>query len=262
MASPKKITLYIVRHGESRGNVERKVFPAVEDYLTDKGKQQAIALGQHLKDVVITRAYSSDYSRTLETAKLVIQHQSASNALGGEDITLDKRLRERDLGVYEGLTYREALLDVIKSKVHVNKLVIPQAETFDAINARADAFFKEVLTEAFDSDVQNETILAVTHALFMNRVMLYLEPDSEYSALFDWKVVHGWETKCQKVMTNASYMQLEATKGEGGKVHLTFLKIHERNHLLAEDQSGGNDLLRKFIEANPEGQFLSSCLQV
>jgi broad specificity phosphatase PhoE len=109
---PASITL--VRHGESMGNLadtraqeaEAEVLDLddrdADVALSPRGREQAAAIGRWLDegsrrfpDVVI----SSPYRRAAETAQ---------RALAGTQLTIahDERLRERDLGLFDGLTGR------------------------------------------------------------------------------------------------------------------------------------------------------------
>jgi broad specificity phosphatase PhoE len=106
-------TLTLVRHSESVGNLadaeaQRKGVDRLEldirdaDVgLSDAGRQQADALAAWLKQAAEgerpTVVVSSPYRRALETA------QRATEGLDLE-VVLDERLRERDLGVFDGLT--------------------------------------------------------------------------------------------------------------------------------------------------------------
>jgi broad specificity phosphatase PhoE len=105
--------LVLVRHGESVGNVAdaraRQRRAARLDLstrdpdtpLSDRGERQAEVLAQAVAglapdarpDVVL----SSPYVRAAQTARIVA-------APGDLDVSLDERLRERDLGVFDGLT--------------------------------------------------------------------------------------------------------------------------------------------------------------
>ena len=69
---PKKI--YLVRHGESEGNVDKKVYRDVPDWkieLTQKGQEQASEAARQL-DSSISRStimYVSPWVRTKQTAQ-------------------------------------------------------------------------------------------------------------------------------------------------------------------------------------------------
>ena len=104
--------LVLVRHGESVGNLadaEARSRGAgrldldtrdPDTPLSERGRRQATVLARHVgaaeghrPDVIL----SSPYARAAETARIVA-------AAVGLDPVLDERLRERDLGVFDGLT--------------------------------------------------------------------------------------------------------------------------------------------------------------
>jgi broad specificity phosphatase PhoE len=112
MASPK---LFLIRHGESTANVAASAAEAagLESIAVDArdadiplsalGEQQAVALGVRLDAELgghpeFARVWSSPYRRATQTARL---------ALGGATpITVDERLRDRELGIIDALTVR------------------------------------------------------------------------------------------------------------------------------------------------------------
>jgi broad specificity phosphatase PhoE len=113
LAGPTELVL--VRHGESRGNVaDRAARDAralrldlemrdADMPLSDLGTQQAKALGRHIAafddDAKPTTVFSSPYERAAATA------QVAASAAGlGDAVALDERLRERELGAFDGMT--------------------------------------------------------------------------------------------------------------------------------------------------------------
>jgi len=108
--------LWLVRHGESVGNVARQAaldaglaeinidHRDIDVPLSDLGQQQAVALGRWfernsadgLPDVVL----ASPYVRANHTASLVAQHGGFADA----EFILDERLREKEFGVLDRLT--------------------------------------------------------------------------------------------------------------------------------------------------------------
>ena len=94
-------TLVLVRHGETMWNRERRVQGWAPVGLTDKGSRQADALAAAIDDrYAVDRIISSDLRRTLETARPI------GRAVDCEP-TPDRRWRERDFGVLQGLGYGE-----------------------------------------------------------------------------------------------------------------------------------------------------------
>ena len=110
--------LWIVRHGESAGNVARVAADAaglpridiagrdVDVPLSPLGEQQACALGgwfaamppDEQPDVVVT----SPYLRAVRTAELVRECGGVSPDL--PEFTVDERLREKEFGILDRLT--------------------------------------------------------------------------------------------------------------------------------------------------------------
>lgn len=111
-AGPAEIVL--VRHGESLGNVADRAAIAAKAHrlnspdsdervaLSETGQQQADALGEHVasmpEDERPTVVVSSPYRRA---------HNTAERALAAldVDILVDERLRERELGIFDGVTW-------------------------------------------------------------------------------------------------------------------------------------------------------------
>ena len=92
--------LFMIRHGETEGNV-KKIYYSQEDLpLTEKGRQQALALRPFLSKFTFDRVYASDLSRALETAQLMLP--------GCEPIQTPL-LREYKMGWIDGMTHAEVL---------------------------------------------------------------------------------------------------------------------------------------------------------
>lgn len=109
--------LWIVRHGQSAGNVARELAYAeglsridlthrdVDIPLSDLGREQAAALGRWFgsfepagrPDVLLT----SPYVRAVQTAELF---RDAGGCARDLSICLDERLREKEFGILDGLT--------------------------------------------------------------------------------------------------------------------------------------------------------------
>ncbi|WP_445155670.1 histidine phosphatase family protein [Arthrobacter sp. Hor0625] len=106
--------LVLVRHGESEGNIAATLaretgahvinVPArdADVGLSETGREQALALGRLLAGVPEagrSAVWSSPYARARQTAELAVQ-------TGGwrEQIRLDERLRDRELGILDMLT--------------------------------------------------------------------------------------------------------------------------------------------------------------
>lgn len=99
------LQVYLVRHGETVWNAERRIQGQSDSPLTEKGEQQAHQVGERVKHLGITHVIASDLGRTRRTAEII------ADACGCT-VTLDPRLRELNMGVLEkrpldGLTAEE-----------------------------------------------------------------------------------------------------------------------------------------------------------
>lgn len=91
-----------VRHGETDWNRNARMQGWAPTDLNDTGREQATAAGEWLADAYdIDRVSASDLRRTRATADRIC------DALSDLPVEYDSAWRERDLGVYQGLTYGE-----------------------------------------------------------------------------------------------------------------------------------------------------------
>ena len=88
------LQVYLVRHGETQWNAERRIQGQSDSPLTAKGEQQAMQVATRAKERGITHIISSDLGRTRRTAEIIAQ-------ACGCDIIFDSRLRELNMGVLE-----------------------------------------------------------------------------------------------------------------------------------------------------------------
>ncbi|OQY13694.1 MAG: hypothetical protein B6I31_00685 [Desulfobacteraceae bacterium 4572_19] len=92
--------LHIIRHGETKWNVERKMQGHLDSPLTEKGIAQAFLVKKCLSKETIDFIYSSSCKRTIETATIIS---------GDKSIIPNDNLKEIKLGIMEGKN-----LDTIK----------------------------------------------------------------------------------------------------------------------------------------------------
>ena len=93
--------LILIRHGETLWNTQLRMQGSLDSDLTPKGELQIKALGEWMKEVPFDYLYCSDTARAHKTAEAI-------SKFTGHNLNLDKRLREKNLGVFEGLTSEEA----------------------------------------------------------------------------------------------------------------------------------------------------------
>ncbi len=98
---PFATNVLLIRHGQSKGNAERRFGGHTATPLSARGHRQAELTARILKSESLTAIYSSDLARAIETARPL------SN-LTGLPIHGTNAFRERSVGVMEGLTFEAA----------------------------------------------------------------------------------------------------------------------------------------------------------
>ena len=91
----------IIRHGQSQGNAEGRFGGHTDTPLSTRGKKQAEATARALANEKFSAIYTSDLPRAIETA-------TPLSKLAGIPLQTTEALRERSVGVMEGLTFEEA----------------------------------------------------------------------------------------------------------------------------------------------------------
>jgi broad specificity phosphatase PhoE len=91
----------IIRHGQSQGNAEGRFGGHTDTPLSPRGRRQAEATARALAPEKFDAIYSSDLPRAIETATPLAR-------LTGAPLENTEALRERSVGVMEGLTFEEA----------------------------------------------------------------------------------------------------------------------------------------------------------
>ena len=97
--------IWLVRHGETPWNAERRVQGWEDIDLNETGVEQARALGRYIKKLTqagqrLDAVYTSDLKRAHATAQTVAREV-------GLPLNIHKGVRERHFGVLQGLVYDE-----------------------------------------------------------------------------------------------------------------------------------------------------------
>jgi broad specificity phosphatase PhoE len=152
------LRIFLIRHGQSEANKEHIIQGHMESPLSDLGRDQAKTVGKKLLDSKTTfdAIYSSDLIRAKETAKII------TKKLGIKKITFDKRLREFNLGDYEGKNSQKLTEDeraFLNSCWKDYSIRIPNGETVNEFISRVKSIFDEIVASA----KEDSTILIVGH---------------------------------------------------------------------------------------------------
>ena len=151
-------TVLLVRHGETMWNRRDRVQGWAPTRLTDRGREQAAALGSFLAaEYDVDRLHASDLPRARETAEQVTR----STGLG---VTPESAWRERDFGHLQGLT--KATLDERHPRFRVGQVGRSAVEALPDSGERLLDMRDRVLTRwrRLVTDVgEGETVAVVAH---------------------------------------------------------------------------------------------------
>jgi broad specificity phosphatase PhoE len=229
---PGPAALWLVRHGESLGNVADAEAHAsgagrlrldVRDPdvdLSDTGRAQARALGRHLAGLPAdgrpTVVFSSPFARARHTAELAAEPLDLR-------VRLDERLRERDFGAFDGMTgagIREEFPDEARRRQLLGKFYYrpPGGESWADVALRIRSVLS---TEAPLLD--GERVLFVAHqAVIM--VFRYVLEGLDERGLMD--------VDKREQIANASLTRYDAD-ASGGFVLRQFNHV---DHILVDDE--------------------------
>ncbi len=159
----KETEIILIRHGETEWNSQKRMQGHSNSDLSSVGQVQIQALGQWMKNVPFDLIYSSDSLRAKQTAEAITQ-------FSGHELQFDQRLREKNLGVFEGLTSEEARErhpEVFRLfKTAGSKYVIDEGESTQQLQDRALEIVNEIRIKH-----PEERVLLVTHGGFIRVVM-------------------------------------------------------------------------------------------
>lgn len=101
ISNPVSTRICIIRHGETDWNVEKRIQGHTDVPLNETGRAQALAMAFNAAHHRFHAIYSSDLTRTIETAQVLAQRED-------HEVKLLPQLRERHFGIFQGITAAEA----------------------------------------------------------------------------------------------------------------------------------------------------------
>ena len=143
--------IYLVRHGQTKWNLEQRRQGKLNSDLTDLGIQQAQAVADYISSLKIDKIYCSNLGRTVQTAKIIIDKIKTKSKV---EIEYTHFLQEIDHGAWDG---------ILKSEIPKEKLNLPNIQTkyeggesVANVADRLKVFLKKL-------DIINQDILIIAH---------------------------------------------------------------------------------------------------
>ena len=157
-ASPRHgMRIVLLRHGETAWNDEGRMQGWAPVPLNETGREQATAAGRYLAaEYEFDAVYASDLERTRETTERVAAELPAT------DIAYDPAFRERDIGIYQGLSYETVFAEYPRFALG-DAAAEAAAATPESGESLLD--MHERVTTGIDrvASADHDTVLVVTH---------------------------------------------------------------------------------------------------
>ena len=150
--------LLLVRHGETDWNREHRIQGHTDTPLNASGLEQVRALAAGLTATTLAAVYSSDLTRAFQTATAVA-------AVHGIPVQLDRDLREKDFGSWEGMTDTE----IAERFPHAVRGRWGDGETIEEVAERAIGAIERICARHL-----TDAVLVVSHGGTLRAILGHL----------------------------------------------------------------------------------------
>lgn len=157
--------LYILRHGQTDLNSEKRFQGRMQTELNDVGIAQAEKVASILSDknIKFDKIYSSPLERAIRTGEI-------ATGISRDKFVIDDNLTEIDFGINEGRKYDEIYGERCNIFLSPEKYLPPEGgESLEALRFRTECFLERVCYE--DNE---DNILAVSHGTAIHMMLLYM----------------------------------------------------------------------------------------
>jgi broad specificity phosphatase PhoE len=145
--------LYLVRHGETDYNLQKRYQGRTNTTLNPTGLRQAHLLRRRFLPEALDRIYTSRLIRAGDTARIIASERNV-------EIRACEYLSEISFGQFEGMTYEEAIKQYPNWKPDGFDFTVCGGESLAQLAWRAQAFCR-ILTE---DSTSSSSIMVVSHA--------------------------------------------------------------------------------------------------
>ncbi len=152
----KKTRIFLIRHGQSIGNLNQAFLGHTDLDLSEMGYYQAERVGEYLKGIPADRIYSSDLMRAYHTA-------CPAARLQGLPITKKEQLREIFAGEWEGKRFLDLERDYPESyHIWCRNTALAHPDGGEKVTCLAERF--SACVKAIAEENEGKTVLIFAHA--------------------------------------------------------------------------------------------------
>ena len=161
--------LYIIRHGQTSWNKERKLQGRTDIPLNESGREVAELTKEGFKDIPFDMAFTSPLKRARETAEIIMSGRNVP-------VINDERIIEVNFGSYEGCDF-DLPDEYIQNFFSAPEKYFPinGMESMGSIFERMNSFLQDLCQNA---ELQDKTILISTHGAALSGLMTVIKGNS------------------------------------------------------------------------------------
>jgi len=171
--------LILLRHGQSKWNLENKFTGLTDVDLTDTGIEEAKNAGKLIKrlQINIDEIHSSILKRANKTAEIAVNQTKQKHLYQDEKLVMmkDSSLNERDYGDLVGLNKSETAKKYGEKQVHIWRrsfdIPPPGGESLKQVIERVKPYYKKAIKEKI---IANKNILVVAHGNSLRALLVCL----------------------------------------------------------------------------------------
>jgi len=172
--------IWVVRHGQTEGNLAKIIQGHSDGKLTQLGIDQAIATGESLANEKFDKVFVSDVGRTKETFANLIQ---MNKHIDSTPVTFNALLREKGGGVLEGEKLSKFTSSSKAHNIPIREYKAKGGESWSDVLSRVKAFliklsnlgFRGQIENLFDKPEELRKVLVVTHGGWVMELFNYIE---------------------------------------------------------------------------------------
>lgn len=205
--------IYILRHGETAWNRQRRLQGRSDIELNENGRKLARETAEGMKDIPFDVAFTSPLSRAKETAAIVLGDRKIP-------VVEDERIVEISFGIYEGKQWRKTETfagdpNIYNFFNHPEQYVtVEDGESLEELAERTADFMRDICSR---SELQDKTVLVSTHGAATRGLL---------NSLRTWELKNFWG---EGVAPNCGVSIIESTDG-----HPVLLEQNKTYYTLVE----------------------------
>lgn len=219
--------IYFVRHAESFGNLTRRAYGWYDGIVTPRGYEQINCLRKRFEEIHIDAVYSSDLTRTCETATAIYKSK-------GIPLHTDSGFREICIGVWEDMPwgeipelYPEEYLNWCEKPLSFN---VRKGETYFEVYKRAKTALERIVARN-----EGKTVAIVSHGATLRMLMHGIVNDDRLDGI---EKSHWGDNTCVSLFKYENGIYTEVFKNDNS--HLSTMPDFAENMRWVKEGPGRN----------------------